>query len=52
MQFTPQQWVDETLNEFGNPPEIVAEMLESMRGSKVPDQWIEEAAQYNRQKSQ
>ena len=26
----PKEWVDSTLDEFGNPPHIVAEMLDSL----------------------
>lgn len=29
---TPKEWVDSTLDEFGNPPGIVSEMLVSLEG--------------------
>jgi hypothetical protein len=46
MAYSPREWVDENIREFKTPDYIVAEMLCSMYGSQIPDDWINEARDY------
>lgn len=46
MRMTCKDWVDECINNFNNPPHVIAEMLDAMHGTLVPDAWIDEALKY------
>lgn len=43
MAFDPKEWIDNQIREFKTPQVELVEMLNAMRGSRVPDQWIHEA---------
>lgn len=46
MKYSPKQWVDDTMTNYGHDPETVIEMLHAMKGSLVPMAWIDEALKY------
>jgi hypothetical protein len=50
MAFQPVEWVDYHVKMYGHPPAMIQEMLQAMRNTGVPAEWVKTALEYNKSK--